>query len=308
MNYILKKKLENEGVKFKYPPKPGYIVPLSDDRIFRIFCKDKNNRKFVAKLINLVTGIDFDFLLDRMIIIDTTTLEDSIINHYNDQDVIVTLDNTTINLEMSTNIYSNKRKNERTAFKYAGNQYKIGSKYDQSYIFYQICLETYSLFDNDFLINEVNMVNVTSGNYECETNEFKKFHINLKKYSDACYNGYDDVNKFFKFFTMDKISELEEFCKGDDILMDALDHLKSLSHDSIPMSKLEEQELDEYCQRLAIMDAKNDGLIEGKLEGKLEGEKSKQIEIAKNLLSENIDINIISKSTGLTVEKIKEIA
>lgn len=36
-------------------------------------------------------------------------------------------------------------------------------------------MENYDLFENDFLINEVNMVNVTSGNYELETNEFKKF-------------------------------------------------------------------------------------------------------------------------------------
>lgn len=43
--------------------------------------------------------------------------------------------------------------------------------------------------------------------------------------------------------------------------MDAYEHLKSLSHDSIPMSKLEEKELDEYCQRLAIMDAKKEGKI-----------------------------------------------
>ena len=86
--------------------------------------------------------------------------------------------------------------------------------------------------------------------------------------------------------------------------MEAYEHLKSLSHDSIPMSKLEEQELNDYCQRLAIMDAKSKGINEGKIEG----EKSKQIEIAKNLLSENIDIRVISKSTGLTIEELKNIA
>lgn len=267
--------------------------------MFRIFCRDKNNRKFVAKLINLVTDIDFDLLVDRMIIIDSTIIDDSVSNHLNDQDVVVTINNTTLNLEMSTSLYNNKRKNERTAFKYAGNQYKVGSSYENVYIFYQICIENYELFKNDFLINEVNMINVTSGKYEVETNEFKKFHINLKKLDDGCYNSYEEVNKFFKFFILDKEKDLEELSKGDEILMEAYEHLKSLSHDSIPMSKLEEQELDEYCQRLAIMDAKNDGIIKG--------EKSKQLEIAKNLLSENIDINIISKSTGLSIEEINNL-
>ena len=35
LDYKLKKQLQNSGAKFKYPPKPGYIVPLRDDRIFR---------------------------------------------------------------------------------------------------------------------------------------------------------------------------------------------------------------------------------------------------------------------------------
>ena len=300
MDYNLKKKLESKGFKFKYPPKPGYVVPLSDDRMFRIFCRDKNNRKFVAKLINLVTGIDFDLLIERMVVIDSTIPDDSVSNHLNDQDVVVTINNTTLNLEMSTNLYNNKRKNERTAFKYAGNQYKVGSSYEDVYIFYQICIENYDLFNNNYLINEVNMINVTSGNYEVETNEFKKFHINLKILNDACYNSYEEVNKFFKFFTLDKEKDLEELSKGDEILMEAYEHLKNLSHDSIPMSKLEEQELDDYCQRLAIMDAKNDGIAEGKAEGK----QDEKIEIAKKSLYQGIDINTISIITGLTIEEI----
>ena len=85
--------------------------------------------------------------------------------------------------------------------------------------------------------------------------------------------------------------------------MDALKHLKSLSYGSIPMSKLEEAELDEYCQRLAIMDAKNEGESVGKKEGIKEG----KIEIAKNMLLKNIDINTISDCTGLTIKEIKEI-
>ena len=205
---------------------------------------------------------------------------------------------------MSTNLYNNKRKNERTAFKYAGNQYKVGSSYeDEVYIFYQICIENYELFKNEFLINEVNMINVTSGKYEVETNEFKKFHINLKKLDDECYNNYEEVNKFFKFFTLDKEKDLEELSKGDEILMEAYEHLKSMSHDSIPMSKLEEQELNDYCQRLAIKDAKNEGINEGDAKGK----RDEKLQIAKKMLKDGIDINFISKYSGLSIDDIKNI-
>jgi len=40
---------------------------------------------------------------------------------------------------------------------------------------------------------------------------------------------------------------------------------------------------------------------------KKEGEKNKAIEMAKSMLADNMDINIISKHTGLTIEEIKNI-
>jgi hypothetical protein len=139
------------------------------------------------------------------------------------------------------------------------------------------------------------MINVTSGKYDVESNEFKKFHVNLKKLKDVCYNSYEEVNKFFKFITLENEEELEDLSKGDEILMEAYEHLKNLSHDSIPMSRLEEKELDEYCQRLAIMDAKNEGV------------KSKQFEIARKMLNKNTDINFISECTGLSIDDIDNI-
>jgi len=45
----------------------------------------------------------------------------------------------------------------------------------------------------------------------------------------------------------------------------------------------------------------------GKLEGIAEGEKKKSLEIAKNLVSQNIDIHVISLATGLTTTEIEEL-
>ena len=46
---------------------------------------------------------------------------------------------------------------------------------------------------------------------------------------------------------------------------------------------------------------------EGKSLGIEEGIQSRNIQIAKNLLKENIDIQIISKTTDLTIKDIKEL-
>ena len=45
----------------------------------------------------------------------------------------------------------------------------------------------------------------------------------------------------------------------------------------------------------------------GKAEGKAEGEKNKAIEVAKSLLVAGINIDVISNSTGLSLEDIKKL-
>ena len=49
------------------------------------------------------------------------------------------------------------------------------------------------------------------------------------------------------------------------------------------------------------------GLKEGRKEGKKEGEKEAKRKIAKNMLDLKIDIETISKATGLTKEEIQEL-
>ncbi len=67
-----------------------------------------------------------------------------------------------------------------------------------------------------------------------------------------------------------------------------------------------EEELEKRKQEVLNM-GKQQGKAEGKAEGKIEGIEEEKIEIAKNLLSLSIDEEIISKSTGLSIEKIVEI-
>ena len=53
---------------------------------------------------------------------------------------------------------------------------------------------------------------------------------------------------------------------GDDIMKKVVETVKSLSSDPIFMSELEKQQLDEYCNAMAIVDARKEGKVEGKLE------------------------------------------
>ena len=55
--------------------------------------------------------------------------------------------------------------------------------------------------------------------------------------------------------------------------------------------------------------AKTEWLLEdmrltGRNEGRIEGKTERNIEIAKNMLNQNMDVNLISNVTGLSIEEI----
>ncbi len=275
----------------------GKIVPLSNDLVFKNVVKNVVNRDFLAKIIYLVTGIDYDYLFKNMIVIDADIPDKSVFIHHNEQDVVVTIDNKYINVEMSNDKAKNKRKNEITSHKYASSMYVKGSDYSESYIFYQIAIENYNIFRNSDLVIEVGLTDLKNG--EIETDEFRKFHVNLKNVPNKCYNELSERERYFKLFLIDDIEELDKISMGDDIMKKVVETVKSLSNDPIFMSELEKQQLDEYCSAMAIVDAKK--------EGKVEGKKENQIEMAKRMLDDNIEKENISKYTGLSIDEINNL-
>lgn len=290
-----KEDYERVGIEPTLPLKPGYVVRGTNDKVFKNLANDVHTRRYFAKLISLVTGIDYDYLVHNMKLSSNNTLEGSVFEHFNEQDVIVTLDNMRINVEMSINNKDeNIIKNQTTAFKLAGNSYKSGVGYKNTHIFYQICIENYDLYHNDLLVTEVNLVDVSSGNYEIVNNLYKEFHVNLNNLSDECYND-DERNKYFKLLTLNKQSDLKLLSKGDDIMEDAANKIVSLSSDPNFISELERQQIKEYARNYALEKAEE------------RGKDERNIEIAKKSLEQDININTISVITGLSIEEIENL-
>ena len=89
------------------------------------------------------------------------------------------------------------------------------------------------------------------------------------------------------------------------------------------VSEYDKKELYQYDKKIMLADERRIGRREGKREGKLEGiregklegikegietgEKNKTISMAKNMKSKNIDINLISEITGLSIEEIRKL-
>jgi len=62
-----------------------------------------------------------------------------------------------------------------------------------------------------------------------------------------------------------------------------------------------------WLQKGSFEKAKKDGWKQGRAEGKAEGKAEEKMEVARNLKKENMDIHLIAKVTGLTVEDVRSI-
>ena len=262
--------------------KKGKVIPITNDIMFKNLCF--KNRDFLAKLISLVTNIDYNKLYENLYLANTSS-----------QDINISLNNIRINIEMSiNNRNTNIIKNRETSHKYAGNIRKKGDKYTKEYIFYQICIENYNVYNNNYLITETGISEFTTGKHEVTDNTFKVFHVNLKNIKNICYNEVDEANKFFKLFIIDDIKELKTLSKGDEIMERTVKTIEQMNVDSMLLSKEEKEEILEYATKV------------GHMKDIEEAKEEEKQEIAKNLLKQNISLDVISSATGLTKRRLKE--
>ena len=62
-----------------------------------------------------------------------------------------------------------------------------------------------------------------------------------------------------------------------------------------------------HAEEKGIIKGEAKGRVEGRAEGRAEGKKEKAKEIALNLLAYHTPIEVIAKTTGLTIEEVKKL-
>lgn len=134
----------------------------------------------------------------------------------------------------------------------------------------------------------------------------------LERYRDLYYNGNreEDV-MWLTALTSRTFTELYEIVSKilpEEKARRFMEGAINMSKDEFVLHEWNKELFDELVKSNEIEHAKNEGKSLGIEEGKSLGIKEKQIEIAKNLLKENVDINIIVKSTGLTKEAIQKLS
>ena len=117
---------------------------------------------------------------------------------------------------------------------------------------------------------------------------------------------------WMKFFTSDNLELIEKELKEENQIMSkVIEEYRKFTSDDKMMRAYAAREAFLVGQKMMLRREREDGFDEGKLEGikegKLEGIKEGQISMAKSMKTKNLDINLISEITGLTIDEIKKL-
>ena len=130
-------------------------------------------------------------------------------------------------------------------------------------------------------------------------NIFEIVHINMDYFERVWYHGnVKEENPFLMLLAAPTKEKMDIICKGDKLMSELNKRVEDLNDDNDVLDVIIENE-DEILLNSRFDSGFNQGVKEGINQTK--------IETAKKLLKNNIDIDIISKSTGLSKKQINDL-
>ena len=289
-------------------------LKLTKDIAFKHFFK--NNKKFCADLIKQFIPPLKDRKIKILNFLDSVTAD-----HPEDKqsllDILVQVDEKElINIEMQ--YFRQAHFTERILFYWAKlflNQSKPGQKYGSLHPTYSLVFTNYTLFKE---LKEY----CSCFSIQCEENphvvfshHFKLVLVELDKFKKRENIAHLD-NKELWCYLLNQWSELTKQEKK--VLKKRSEFMKEV------VEKLNKQEMKQRLQLLedfrekarydreaqmdyAKKEARRTGRREGRKEGRKEGLEKGMKKVALNLLKKNIDISIISETTGLSKSEIEKL-
>ena len=165
-----------------------------------------------------------------------------------------------------------------------------------------------NILDFNFINNENyhnQTITVLKNNREYEINNVIKYHyIELPKFrKKKSIDINNRLEQWLSLFDENKKERLEKVMEVNTLVKKAYEKKKYLTGEAAERRMADLREKWEHDYSSAIENAKEDGHEKGKIIGMKEGIKK----VAKNMVKNGIEINQISKLTGLSKEEIKNI-
>ena len=213
-------------------------------------------------------------------------------------------------IEVEVNTYYNDYVRVRN-FSYItsiyNNQVTVGEKYNEDTNIIQINLN-YGVKDTEY--KRVYKVRDETGKEYIKN--FCIYEINMEKLKEIWYDKNEleiEKNKYLLMLDME-IKDLKKLSK-DQVVRDYMEKIEKLNEDPIFINWITKEKDEQMIKNTqlyrATQEGINIGISQGIKQGVNQGMKKEKILIAKSMLQENMNLELIHKITGLTKEEIEKL-
>ena len=184
----------------------------------------------------------------------------------------------------------------------------VGQEYEQDTLIIQINLN-YGQTDEEY----VREYRLRDGKGKEYIRNFIIYEINMEKYMKLWYNKEEKELERHKYIIMLDLEkeELKELSRKDKVVTKYMKELEKVNENPKFREYMSAEEDNKKIENSLKREWKEKGLREGIQKGKKEGieqgAKESKIEIAKSLLKNKVDIEIIISSTGLSLEELEKL-
>ena len=299
-----------EKIRSTYIDLEKEIVPVGFDLVFKKLFGICDSNKYIRHLLKKILKIS----PKKIKILNNEFIGDS----YNKKNIVVDfimgIDNgDKIGIELNSIVSTYlKERNLLYMFRISGQDLDSGEDYSKLHNHIQINFDFKGHHFNP--IEEGKIVDIKSNKIMFDS--LTIIRIDVPYFVKRCYNEdaekLDSLTKFIGLIGIKERKILDKIVKGDAIMEEIYEKAKEFSKDEQIVGAYN---LEEHRRKLMISEKKEGyregikkGKIEGKKEGRIEGIKEGKIEgiksTVKNMLKEKLDINLISKVTGLSINEI----
>ena len=308
--------LTKDEIKFIVPLKKGKddIIPCLYERSFSfLFDQDLDN---LGLLLKDILDLDEKDLKGNIIKL-SNNLD---INHkkdkYRKMDFVYRIKNKKIDIELNLDPKTTKERNLNYLMGMHLKNYEKGDRFEKGYKTIQLNFNKENVTDSKEIIERKAICDIKTGAIYSDNSMVLIINLcNLKK---LCYNDNKKLKELQKYkklllFIFNKKSEIEKYCKEDPDIMSMLDKLNEFSSDNqewITFRDDNELEIERKMGMERVLKEAEEKHQKEMAEIKKEADekiKENQKKIIENMLTNNMDLEIICKITGLSLEEVNSL-
>ncbi len=280
------------------------MYPIYYDLMAKFLFGTFDNKKFLIKILELIFDLESNSLKDLVILNSVRLSKESINSKDFDMDILVLLPNEVfLNIEFYSNY---DRSSEIKSIMYISRFFSSNLKRGDNYIDVKPHLQINFIKNNKLhkssnLINKYILINTEDDTDEMIPDVLKIYTINLDYPKSIDYNM-SELERWITFIGTEDDYIREEIVKGDKLMEEALKKAKEFCNEEYTKGYFWSKSL----AKSQFAEEKEEALEQAQKE-KEQALEEKVINIAKNLMKDNLDIETISKCTGLSIDQIKNL-